>query len=69
MKKIKRIAHLQKEKQRLRRRREDLEPAIRHDWQNIIHSLAPVSLAKDALVSCTTWIGKKILPRSKSEKK
>jgi len=66
MKKIKRIAHLEKEKQRLRRRGEDLERAIRYDWQDLCHSLAPVSLAKDALVSCTTWIGKKILSRPKA---
>ena len=60
MKKIRRISHLQKERQRLHRRSEDMEKAIRHDWQTVCRSLQPATLAKEALSSCTAWVGKKI---------
>ncbi|MDO6429486.1 hypothetical protein Q4E93_02725 [Flavitalea sp. BT771] len=63
MRKIKHISHLQKEKQRLRREGRDMERTIRRDWQTLYKDLQPATLAKEALSSCTTWIGKKILSR------
>jgi hypothetical protein len=48
-----------KERQRLRHRRDDMEKTIRRDWQDFVHTLEPASLAKEALNTCTTWIGKK----------
>jgi hypothetical protein len=63
MRKIKRISHLQKEKQRLRREGDHMEKTIRHDWQTICRGIQPSTLAKEALSSCTTWVGKKIFSR------
>jgi hypothetical protein len=63
MRKIKRISHLQKEQQRLRREGRDMERTIRQDWQTICRGLQPATLAREALSSCTAWIGKKILSR------
>jgi len=67
MKKIKRISHLQKERQRLRRRGDDMEKAIRQDWHSICRELQPATLAREALTSCTTWIGRKIFSRQFSK--
>jgi hypothetical protein len=48
-----------KERQRLRLRRDEIEKAMRHDWQGITRKLEPASRAREALDSCTTWIGRK----------
>ncbi|HEY8971993.1 MAG TPA: phage holin family protein [Puia sp.] len=56
-----------KERQRLRLRRDDMEKTIRHDWQGITRTLEPASLAREALTSCTTWIGKKFFSRQHSK--
>ncbi len=58
MKKIKRLRHLQKQRQRLHHRRTELEAAIRNDWQEIRQSLKPANLAKEALSASTSWIRK-----------
>lgn len=63
MRKIKRVSHLYKEQLRLHRQREEMEKAIRHDWQALSRGLQPATLAREALASCTTWIGKKILSK------
>jgi hypothetical protein len=67
MKKIKRISHLQKERQRLRRRGDDMEKAIRQDWHSVCHELEPASLAREALTSCTSWVGRKFFSRQHSK--
>ncbi|HVU55050.1 MAG TPA: hypothetical protein VHD83_08335 [Puia sp.] len=67
MKKIKRISHLQKERRRLRHRGDDMEKAIRQDWQGICRDLEPATLAREALASCTTWIGKRFFSRQHSK--
>ena len=63
MRKIKRISHLYKEQLRLHRQREEMGKAIRHDWQALSRGFQPATLAREALASCTTWIGKKILSK------
>jgi hypothetical protein len=54
---------LYKEQLRLHRQREEMERTIRHDWQALSRGLQPATLAREALASCTTWIGKKILSK------
>lgn len=61
MRKISRISHLHKEQERLRRRSNELESAIRKDWLVIRYSLQPAPLTKEAFSLCSSWIGKKIL--------
>jgi|GEM_PF-1760627 hypothetical protein len=61
MRKIKRITHLKKEQRRLRRREAELEKAIRGDWKTIRQTLEPAALAKEAISSCTAWIGRRLL--------
>jgi len=39
----------------------------RRDWQGITRTLEPASLAREALTSCTTWIGKKFFSRQHSK--
>ena len=67
MKKIKRISHLQRERRRLRRRGDEMEKSIRQDWHGICRELQPATLAREALTSCTTWIGRKIFSRQHSK--
>ena len=56
MRKIKRLRHLQKERQRLRLQRIALEHDLHSDWQDIRHSVAPATLARHALASGVEWI-------------
>lgn len=63
MKKIKRLRHLKRERQRLRQRRTELEAAIRNDWQEIRQSLQPANLAKEALSASTSWLRKLFFSR------
>jgi len=63
MRKIKRLSHLYKEQLRLHRRREEMEKTMRHDWQSLCRGFQPATLAREALTSATTWIGKKILSK------
>jgi hypothetical protein len=61
MRKIQRLNHLEKEQQRLRKRREEIENALRHEWRSIFTHLQPAALLKQVVYSCTAWAGKKIL--------
>lgn len=63
MRKIKRLSHLYKEQLRLRRQREEMERTLRHDWQSLTSGFQPVMLAKEALSSCSAWLGKKIFTK------
>jgi len=63
MRKIKRLSHIYKEQLRLQRQREDMEKTLRHDWQSLARGFQPATLAKEALSSCTNWLGKKILSK------
>ncbi len=63
MRKIKRLSHLYKEQLRLRRQREEMERTLRHDWQSLTSGFQPATLAKEALSSCSTWLGKKIFTK------
>lgn len=69
MRKIKRISHLRKEQARLQQRQAELEKAIRNDWITIRQTLQPATLAKEALTSCTSWIGNKLLSTVLTHKK
>jgi len=63
MRQIKRLSHLYKEQLRLRRRREEMEHTLRRDWQSLTNGFQPATLAREALTSCSVWLGKKILTK------
>jgi hypothetical protein len=52
-----------KEQERLRLRRNEMEKVLRHDWQAIIRAFDAASLAREALTSCTNWIGKRFFSK------
>ncbi|HTI90177.1 MAG TPA: hypothetical protein VL727_06280 [Puia sp.] len=63
MKKIKHSRHLKKERQHLRQRRIELEAALLSDWHGIRHNFKLASLAKEAVVASSEWIGKLLFAR------
>ena len=62
MRRIKRISHLQLEKEQLAHRRADLERDINRDWDHLRHRFEPAGLARDAFFSGLTWIGRRLFP-------
>jgi hypothetical protein len=61
MRKIKRITHLRSEQKRLLQREAELEKVIRKDWKTLHHNFEPGGLAREALSTCTDWLGRKLL--------
>jgi hypothetical protein len=66
MKTIKRMSHLRNEKKRLHRRADDLERDLREDWRSIRRHFEPAGLAREALSSAVSLIGRKWFPVGKS---
>jgi hypothetical protein len=66
MRTIKRMSHLRSEQKRLRRQAADLEKELRGDWRSIRRHFEPAGLAREALSSAVSLIGRKWFPAGKS---